>query len=94
MFLLAGSGERRLALAPARSEWEPHLVPARGRVRASAFPFPSLHMFQVTIGVGLLVSGSSHCFASVRFRFRCSFTNRVAAPAARTAGEVLELACF
>jgi hypothetical protein len=94
MLLLAGSGECGLAPVPARMEWEPHLVPARARVGAGAFPFPSLRTFRATIGADLLAFSSSRCFASIRFRFRCLFVDRVAAPAARTAGEVLELACF
>jgi hypothetical protein len=92
--LLAGSRKDGLAPASARTEWEPHLVPDRARVGAGAFPFPSLRTFRATIGADLLASSSSRCFASVRFRFRCLFVDRVAAPAARTASEVLELACF
>jgi hypothetical protein len=92
--LLAGSRKDGLAPAPARTEQEPHLIPARARVGAGAFPFPSLRAFRATIGADLLAFSSSRCFASVRFRFRCLLVDRVAAPAARTAGEVLELACF
>jgi hypothetical protein len=92
--LLAGSRKDGLATASARTEREPHLVSARARVGAGAFPFPSLRTFRATIGADLPASSSSRCFASVRFRFRCLFVDRVAAPAARTAGEALELACF
>jgi hypothetical protein len=92
--LLTGSRKDGLAPASVRTEWEPHLVPARARVGAGAFSFPRLRMSRAAIGADLLASSSSRCFASVRFRFHCSFANRVAAPAARTAGEVLELACF
>jgi hypothetical protein len=61
-------------------------APARmERTRAGTFPFPGLRTF---------LAGSSHCYASVRFRFRCSFADRVAAPTDRTAGEVLEPAHF
>jgi hypothetical protein len=65
--LLAGSRKDGLALASARTEWEPHLVPARARVGAGAFPFPSLRTFRATIGADLLASSSSRCFTSVRF---------------------------
>jgi hypothetical protein len=65
-----------------------------GEVEAGALPFPGLCTSRTTIGVDLPVSGSSRCFAIDRFRFHCSFADRVAAPAARTAGEVLEPACF
>jgi hypothetical protein len=54
MLPLAGSGKRRLVPAPTRMEWEPHLVPARARVGAGAFPFPSLRTFRATIGAYLL----------------------------------------
>jgi hypothetical protein len=65
-----------------------------GEVEAGMFPFPGLRTSQATIGVDLPVSGSSRCFARVRFRFRCSFADRVAGPTDRTAGEVLEPAHF
>jgi hypothetical protein len=44
--------------------------------------------------VNLQVSGSSHLFAVVKFRFHCSFANHITASAERTAGEVLEPAYF
>jgi hypothetical protein len=65
-----------------------------GEVEAGALPFLGLRMSRTTIGVDLPVSGSSRCFAIVRFRFCCSFADRVTAPAARIAAEVLEPACF
>jgi hypothetical protein len=74
----------------ARLEQKLNLVPARLRVGADTFPFPGLRMFLVVAGVNLPVSGSSHCLASVRFRFSCSFADRVTAPIDRTAGKVLE----
>jgi hypothetical protein len=57
-------------------------------------PFPGLRMSLAAVGVNLQVSGSGHYFASVRFRFRCSFADHVAALADRIAGEVLEPAHF
>jgi hypothetical protein len=94
VLLLAGSRKDGLAPALVRTERKLHLVPARARVRAGTFPFPGLRTSQAMIGVDLLVSGSSRCFASVRFRFRCSFADRVAVLAAQTVGEVLEPARF
>jgi hypothetical protein len=94
VLLLAGFRKGGLALAPARTERKLHPVSARARVGAGMFPFPGLRTYQATIGVDLLVSGSSRCFVSVRFRFHCSFADRVTAPADRTAGEVLEPARF
>jgi hypothetical protein len=67
VLLLVGSRKDGLAPAPARMERKLHLVPARARVGAGTFPFPGLRMSQATIGVDLLVSGSSRCFASVKF---------------------------
>jgi hypothetical protein len=67
VLLLAGSRKDGLAPAPARTKRKLNLVPARARVRADTFPFSGLHTPQATIGVNLLVSGSSRCFASVRF---------------------------
>jgi hypothetical protein len=58
------------------------------------FPFPGLRTSLAVVGVDLQVSGSSHYFASVRFRFRRLFADLIAAPADRTAGEVLEPAHF
>jgi hypothetical protein len=63
-------------------------------VGAGTSPFPGLRASLAAVGVNLQVSGSSHCFASVRFRFRRLFADHVAALADRTAGEVLELAHF
>jgi hypothetical protein len=94
VLLLAGSGGNGPVPALARTEQKLNLVPARARVEAGTFPSPGLRTSQATIGVDLLVSDSSRCFASIRFRFRCSFADRVTAPTARTAGEVLEPACF
>jgi hypothetical protein len=88
VLLLAGSGGNGPVPAPARTERKLNLVPARARVGAGTFPSPGLRTSRATIGVDLLVSGSSRCFASIRFRFRCSFADRVAVPTARTAGEV------
>jgi hypothetical protein len=62
--------------------------------RAGTSPFPGLRTSLAAAGVNLQVLGSSHYFASVRFRFRRSFADHVAAPADRTAGEVLEPAHF
>jgi hypothetical protein len=93
VLLLAGSGgtdQSRLSGVGAETE----SCTGSGEVEADTFPFPGLRMSQTTIGVDLPVSGSSRWFASVRLRFRCSFADRVAAPADRTAGEVLEPARF
>jgi hypothetical protein len=62
--------------------------------RAGTSPFPGPRTSLTTDGVNLQVSGSSHVFAVVRFRFLRSFANHVAALAERTAGKVLELAYF
>jgi hypothetical protein len=67
VLLLAGSRKDGLAPALAQTERKLHLVPAQARVRAGTFPFLGLRTSQAMIGVDLLVSGSSHCFASVRF---------------------------
>jgi hypothetical protein len=63
-------------------------------VGVGTFPFPGLRTSLAAVGVDLPVSGSSHYFARVRFRFCRSFADHVAAPADRTAGEVLEPAHF
>jgi hypothetical protein len=94
VLLLASSRKDGLAPAPVRMEQKLNLVPARATVGAGTFPFLGLRTSQAMIGVDLLVSGSSRFFASVRLRFRCLFADRVAAPADRTAGEVLEPARF
>jgi hypothetical protein len=65
-----------------------------GEARAGTFSFPGLRTFLATVGVDFPVSGSSRCFARVRFRFCCSFADHVAAPANRIADEVLEPAYF
>jgi hypothetical protein len=57
-------------------------------------PFLGLRPSLAMVGVNLLVSGSSHYFARVRFRFCRSFANHVVVPADQTAGEVLEPAHF
>jgi hypothetical protein len=94
VLLLTGSGKDGLAPAPARMEQKLNLVPARVRAKAGTFPFLGLRTFLAAAGVNLPVSGSSHYFASVRLRFRCSFADRVTAPTDQTASEVLELAHF
>jgi hypothetical protein len=57
-------------------------------------PFPGLRTFLAAVGVDFPVSGSSHYFARVGFRFYCSFADHVAVPANRIADEVLEPAYF
>jgi hypothetical protein len=64
------------------------------RARTGTSPFPGLHTSLAAAGANPQVSGSSHYFAGVRFRFRRLFANHIAAPADRTAGEVLEPAHF
>jgi hypothetical protein len=61
---------------------------------AGTSPFPGPRMSLAAVGVNLQVSGSSHLFAVVKFRFCRSFANHIAALAERTAGEVLEPAYF
>jgi hypothetical protein len=61
---------------------------------AGTSPFLGPHTSLAAGGVNLRVSGSSHLFAVVKFRFRRSFANHIAASAERTAGEVLEPAYF
>jgi hypothetical protein len=61
---------------------------------AGTFPFPGLRTSLAAVGVNLPVSSSSHYFARVKFQFCRSFADHVAAPADRTAGEVLEPAHF
>jgi hypothetical protein len=61
---------------------------------AGTSPFPGICTSLAAVGVNLQVSGSSHYFASVRFRFRHSFADHVVAPPDRIAGEVLEPAHF
>jgi hypothetical protein len=61
---------------------------------ASTSPFPGPRKSLAVAGVNLRVSGFSHYFAGIRFRFHQSFANHVTAPADRTAGEVLEPAHF
>jgi hypothetical protein len=61
---------------------------------AGTSPFPGPRTFLAMAGVNLQVSGSSHLFAVVKFRFRRLFANHIAASAERTAGEVLEPAYF
>jgi hypothetical protein len=90
---LAGSGgtdQSRLRGVGAESESRT----GSGEVEVDAFPLPGLRTSHAMIGVDFLVSGSSRCFANVKFRFHCSLADCVAAPAERTAGEVLEPACF
>jgi hypothetical protein len=58
------------------------------------FPFLGLRTPLAAVGVNLQVSGSSHYFARVRFRFCCSFADHVAAPANWIADEVLGPAYF
>jgi hypothetical protein len=86
--------EGRTSSGSAGLEWKLSLVPAQARAGASMFPFPGLRMFLAAVGANLPVSGSSHYFASVRFRFCCSFADHVAAPTDQTDGEVLEPAHF
>jgi hypothetical protein len=86
--------EGRTSSGSAELERKLSLVPARARAGAGTFPFPGLHTSLAAFGVNLQVSSSSHYFVSVKFRFRRSFTDHVAAPADRTAGEVLEPAHF
>jgi hypothetical protein len=62
--------------------------------RASTPPFPGPRTSLAAGGVNLQVFGSSHLFAVVKFRFRRSFANHIAASAERTTGEVLEPAYF
>jgi hypothetical protein len=69
-------------------------MPARVGAEAGTSPFPGSRTSLAAAGVNLQVSGSSHLFAVVKFRFRRSFANHVTAPADRTAGEVLEPAYF
>jgi hypothetical protein len=61
---------------------------------AGTSPFPGPRKSLAAAGVNPQVSGFSHYFAGVRFRFRRSFANHVAAQTDRTAGEVLEPAHF
>jgi hypothetical protein len=61
---------------------------------AGTSPFPGPRTSLAAGGVNLQVSGSSHFFAVVRFRFCRSFANHIAAPAERTTGEVLETTYF
>jgi hypothetical protein len=90
---LAGSGgtdQSRLRGVGAESE----SCTGSGEVEAGTFPLPCLRTSHAMIGVDFLVSGSSRCFANVKFRFRCSLADCVTALAEQTAGEVLEPACF
>jgi hypothetical protein len=61
---------------------------------AGTSPFPGPRTSPAAGGVNLQVSGSSHLFAVVKFRFCRSFANHVATSAEQTAGEVLEPAYF
>jgi hypothetical protein len=61
---------------------------------AGTSPLSGPRMSLAAAGVNLQVSGSSHYFASIRFRFRRPFADHVAASTERTAGEVLEPAYF
>jgi hypothetical protein len=62
--------------------------------RAGMSPFPGPRTSLAADIVNLQVSGSSHLFAVVKFRFRRSFANHIAVSVERTAGEVLEPAYF
>jgi hypothetical protein len=57
---------------------------------ADTSPFSGPRTSLAAAGVNLQVSGSCHPFAVVKFRFRRSFANHIAA----SAGEVLEPAYF
>jgi hypothetical protein len=65
-----------------------------GETGAGTSSFPGPRTSLTVCGVNLQVSGSSHLFVVVRFRFCCSFASHIAAPAERTTGEVLEPAYF
>jgi hypothetical protein len=91
--LLAGSGKCELTrLGEVGVEVESYAGSSEAGAGTSPFPGPRTSL--ATDGVNLQVSGSSHYFASGRLRFRRSFADHVAAPADRTAGEVLEPAHF
>jgi hypothetical protein len=61
---------------------------------AGTSPFPGPRTSPAAGGANLQVSGSSHLFAVIKFRFRCSFASHIAASAERTTSEVLEPAYF
>jgi hypothetical protein len=64
------------------------------RAGAGTSPFPSLRESLAATGANLRVFGFNHYSTGVKFQFHCSFANHVAAPADRTAREVLELVHF
>jgi hypothetical protein len=64
------------------------------RARAGSSPFLGPRTSLAAAGVNLQVSGSSHFFAGVKFRFCLSSANHIAVSTEQTAGEVLEPAYF
>jgi hypothetical protein len=69
-------------------------VPARARSEPVRLPSPGLSITLAVARVNLQVSGFSHFFAGVRFRFCRLFAKHIAVPTDQTAGEVLEPAHF